>query len=126
VHALHDCPKFQHSWKVVWIVDSAMSGHVKPARLHLHGEESSQIMLHETLSSNDTHTTCVPTQICSGAKDSRAEPEAARQFFEDSAAPDKTLHFEPDGYHQLLQDRPAVVQSTLKVVTQWILDHADH
>jgi alpha-beta hydrolase superfamily lysophospholipase len=62
-------------------------------------------------------------QIVQGQKDTRVEPDVAKQFYEQADAEDKALLEYMQAHHQLFQDRPDVAQQAMRDLSEWFAKH---
>lgn len=65
-----------------------------------------------------------PLLVFHGGDDAIVSPEGSRRFFEKAASPDKTLKVFDGRRHETMNETPDKREPVLKMVTDWILDHA--
>ncbi|PTA69038.1 alpha/beta hydrolase [Deinococcus arcticus] len=60
----------------------------------------------------------VPTLVLHGSEDQLTDPRGSQRFIQALGAQDKTLHHEPGGYHELLNDEPR--EDIRRLIVAWL------
>lgn len=69
------------------------------------------------------HRITVPVIVLHGKKDIRTEWENSVEFVSRIQSKDKILHLFDTGFHQLLQDQPAVTSRATELLVDWVKKH---